>query len=137
MADYYLERMAKQIEEVDADLLEIQAGLARAKAEGNDYSVDSLLKGYATARATRRDLEAAANEYHAALNRPAAPPMTDAEFMAMSPERMMQNPECLNKIFEKSKHYTKEMWSDPEVQRRVQAGLAEVQRRNSYEKTGR
>jgi len=136
MADYYLERTTKQIEEADATLLEIQAGLARAKAEGNDFAVDELLKGYAAARSQKRDLEMAANEHYQSLNR-AAVPMTDAEFMAMSPERMLQNPECLNKIFEKSKHYSKDMWADPEVQRRVQAGLAEVQRRNTYEKTGR
>ena len=136
MADYYLERTTKQIEEADATLLEIQAGLARAKAEGNDFAVDELLKGYAAARSQKRDLEMAANEHYQSLNR-AAVPMTDAEFMAMSPKRMLQNPECLNKIFEKSKHYSKDMWSDPEVQRRVQAGLAEVQRRNTYEKTGR
>jgi hypothetical protein len=67
---------------------------------------------------------------HVAQNQPAAP-LTDAEFMALSPERMAQHPEAVDRIFSKSKYYDKNQWSDPNVQRLVREGVAEAQRRRT------
>jgi len=128
MADYFLERMAKQIEETDATLLEIQAGLARAKAQGNDYEVDELLKGYAAAKSQRRDLEMTANEYYQAINKP-TPIVTEGERRERSPERM--DASDVDYIFSKSKYYSRDMWNNPDIAQRVQQGIAEVQRRKA------
>jgi hypothetical protein len=39
--------------------------------------------------------------------------------------------EDIDRIFSKSKYYTKNQWADPDVAARVQAGMSEVQRRRS------
>ena len=136
MTDYYLEQLKHRVAEIDADLQQVNAGLAKAKVEGNDYAARELIQSYADIVAQRRNLEVAANEYARSIQPQEVQPLTDAEFMAMSPERMAQlasqgNTEAIDRIFSKSIHYTKDQWSDPEVQRRVRAGVNEVARRRS------
>lgn len=64
---------------------------------------------------------------HVARNRPReAAAISDSEFLAMAPERMLDHPELVDRVFSKSKYYSPDQWNDPEVAQRVRAGMAEV-----------
>jgi hypothetical protein len=65
-----------------------------------------------------------ADDHIAATAPKAEDEMTDAEFQAMSPEKMAKHPEAVERIFSKSKYYSRDMWNDPVVQQRVREGQA-------------
>jgi hypothetical protein len=127
--DFFISAAQKRASEIDADLLEMQGGLARAKADNDTHTATQLIQGLANAKAERRNLEATYNEYVASQQPRQQAPGTEAEFMARAPERMTG--EDLDRVFSKSKYYSKGQWADPEIAARVNAGWAEVQRRKA------
>lgn len=125
--DFFLQAAQQRAAEIDADVAELNSGLARARLDGDDYSARQLVQSLANAKAERRNLEATYNEYVQSQQPRQEAPTSDAEFMARAPERMTG--EDLDRVMSKSKYYSKDMWSDPEVAARVNAGVLEVQRR--------
>jgi hypothetical protein len=126
--DFFISAAQKRAQEIDCDVAEMQAGLARCRADGDTHTATQLIQGLANAKAERRNLESTYAEYTAS-QRPQQAPGTEAEFMARAPERMTG--EDLDRVFSKSKYYTKGQWADPEIAARVNAGCAEVQRRKA------
>lgn len=61
--NYILQQISERVGELDADLAEINAGLARARSNGDDYKVKELIQGYANAKAERRNLEVESEAY--------------------------------------------------------------------------
>jgi hypothetical protein len=125
--DFYTEVARQRALELDADMAEINAGLARAKAEGDDHSARQLIQGLANARAERRNLEIEYQQYVASQQPRQPAPATDGEWMMRPADKMTG--EDVDRIFAKSKFYTPGMWSERETADRVNAGLAEVERR--------
>jgi hypothetical protein len=124
--DYIAKGVRDNIADCDADIAQISANIARAQADGDEYAMKEQIEGYAAAQSRRRDLMAAYNE-HMQRQTPQAAASTEAEFLARSPERM--NGEDVDRIFSKSKYYSKGQWQDPEINARVMAGVREVQAR--------
>ncbi|WP_316200804.1 MULTISPECIES: hypothetical protein [unclassified Bradyrhizobium] len=129
--DFFIRAARKRALELDADIREIETGMMRARADDDELRAAELFDGLTAARDARVRLDREVDHYVRQNTPPQQQPMTDAEFMAMSPERMQQHPEALNRIFSKSKYYDKQMWSDPDVVRRVSDGVAEVERRRA------
>jgi hypothetical protein len=69
---FLVEQFSARVTEIDADLAEMNAGLARAKANGDEHGARQLMQSYVNAKAERRNLEIEANEYIQA-NTPRAP----------------------------------------------------------------
>jgi hypothetical protein len=132
--DFYLKAAQKRALEIDADVQEIVSGLARCRAIDDEHTASGLMDGLAEARNRRRMLDQEVADYMRQANPPAQAPMTDQEFMALSPERMANNPQAVEAVFAKSKYYSKDMWNDPEVQQRVRLGMERV---NQLRKDGR
>lgn len=126
--DFFVEVAQQRAQELTADLAEMEAALLRARSEGDEHSARQLIQGIANGRAERRNLEVTYNEY-VVSQAPRHEVTSDAEFLARAPERMTG--EDIDRIFSKSKYYTKNQWADPDVAARVQAGMSEVQRRRS------
>lgn len=125
--DFYLEAAQEQFNELAADRADIDAGLLRCNANGDSHSAKELIQTRATINRQMRDLQAEYDAHVASQQPQQGPPMNDQEFMARSPERMTG--EDVDRIFSKSRYYSKDQWSDPEVARRVQAGMREVEAR--------
>jgi hypothetical protein len=127
--DFFISAAQRRANELAADLAEIDASLARARADGNSYAASEMIQNRANILAERRNLEASYNEYVRAQQPQQQVPTTEGEFMARAPERMTG--EDVDRIFRKSKYARDINWSDPSVASRVQQGLAEVQRRKA------
>ena len=125
--DFFVDAAQQRAAEIDADIAEINAGLARARANGDDYQARQLIQGLANSRAERRNLEVEYNSYVASHQPRQAAPSTEGEWLAKAPDKM--DVDDIVKIFEKSKYVDRSTWSDPEVIARVHAGAQEVQRR--------
>jgi hypothetical protein len=129
--DFFIEAAQAQAAEIDADIAEIDAGLARCRADGDDHSARRLIQGRAEANAKRRNLVAEYNAYVAA-NTPRQPePLTEGEYLAMPADKMLQRPDAIAKLYATSRYYDP---NDAESNRRYQAGLVEVQRRKADER---
>jgi hypothetical protein len=61
--EFLVEQFRARVTELDADLAEMNAQLARAKANGDELGARSLIQGYANASAERANLEVVANKY--------------------------------------------------------------------------
>lgn len=101
------------------------------KANGDEFGADETID-----RLNALEAEAAAFQRNQQRyqQQPQQVPLTDAEVQALSPERLSQHPEAIDRIFSKSKYYTPGQWSEPEIARRVKQGWDEVQRRRRDER---
>jgi hypothetical protein len=125
--DFFEEAAHARAAEIAADVAEIDAGLMRARASGDDHTARELIQARANANAAKRNLETEYAAYCASQNPRREAPSTEGEWLSKPAEKMTG--EDVSKIFERSKYVTRETWNDPEVQARVNAGWAEVQRR--------
>jgi hypothetical protein len=60
---YTVEQVTELVADIDADLAQLNASMARAKADGDDHTYRQLVKSYAEAKGSRRNLEIEYNEY--------------------------------------------------------------------------
>ena len=127
--DFFITAAQQRAQELAADLAEMEAGLLRARAEGDEHNARQLIQGVANAKAERRNLQATYDEYVASQHPEHKAPSTEGEWMMKPPEKMTG--EDVSKIFERSKYITRQTWNDPDVAARVNAGWAEVQRRRN------
>jgi hypothetical protein len=125
--DFFIEAAQQRAAELDADLAEMQAGLLRAKSDGDDHTARQLIQGVANAKAEKRNLEVTFNEYVASQQPQHQASSTEGEWMMKPADKMTGDD--VSKIFEKSKYFTKGQWGDPEIAGRVHAGMREVERR--------
>ncbi len=128
MSDFYDEAARQRYATLEAAKARVVANLEEYRAIGDEASAAEELQTLATLNDQQQSLRRLHQQYNAQRN-PPQQEMSDAEFVAMSPERMAQNPAAIDRIFSKSKYYTPNQWSDPEVAKRAQAGVAEVERR--------
>lgn len=112
------------------------ANLEEYRATGNDIDAQEEIQTLATLDDQMASLQRLHQQYQQSRN-PNPTSVGDQEFIAMSPERMAQNPELVERIFQKSKYYDPNQWSDPEVKTRFMAGVEEVKRRRRVESGGR
>lgn len=137
MSDFYEDAAMLRYRTLEAAKAQCQADLARYQAAGDEYAAAEELQTLATLNDQVTSLQRLHNQYRQQMNPPSQATMTDSEFMALSPERMAQHPEAIDRLFSKSKYYSPDQWSDPKVQGLVRAGMDEVQRRRRYEAGGR
>jgi hypothetical protein len=130
MADDFKARAAEQrLKVLSAAKSQVAANIALYESNGDLDSAADELQAYANLETEENNL-VSSYQRHVARNAPRDPgPISDTEFMAMSPERMLQHPETVDRIFSKSKYYSKDQWGDPEVAGRVRAGMAAVEQR--------
>src|SRR5436190_9773400 len=88
MSDYYLDLARQRAQQLEADKAELLAGLARAKANGDDYSGTEILQGIANNEQEVRNLHQLHNDYMAAKNPPPQVPLSREEWRARPVERM-------------------------------------------------
>src|SRR5436305_12267584 len=85
--DYYLDLAKQRAQQLEADKAELLAGLARARANGDDYSGTEILQGIANNQQEVRNLHQLHNDYVAAQN-PQQVPLSREEWRARPVERM-------------------------------------------------
>lgn len=134
MADDFKTQAARQrLKILAAAKQQVSANIARYEAEGDTDSAADEIQAYANLESEETNLVSSFQRYQAASAPRQSEPISDSEFMAMSPERMLQHPELVDRIFQKSKLYTPGQWSEPAVADGVRRGLAEIERRKKYE----
>jgi hypothetical protein len=117
--------MDQRLLKLNAERLRWQANLAEYRAEGNEEGIGVSLATLAEVNRHEKELRELADDHIASINKAnEREEMTDAEFLAMSPEKMAKHPEAVERIFSKSKYYSRDMWNDPVVQQRVREGQA-------------
>ncbi len=126
MSDFYEDAAKKRYAILEAAKARCIANLEEHRAIGNDMDAQEEIQTLATLNDQMASLQRLHQQYHEARN-PVRHEMTEKEWEAMSPEQMRHHPEAIDQIFAKSKYYTKDQWSDPEVARRVRAGLQQVE----------
>ena len=135
--DFKAKAVEARLKILTAAKAQVSANYSRYEAEGDLDSAADEAQAYANLETEEQNL---VNSYQrqVAQSMPRQPvQVSDSEFLAMSPERMLQHPELVDRIFQKSKLYTKGMWGEPEVADGVRRGLAESERRKRYEGGGR
>jgi|tagenome__1003787_1003787.scaffolds.fasta_scaffold20986856_5 hypothetical protein len=121
--DYYVELARKRAAEIEADKAEMLGGLARAKAENNEFSGTELIQGIANCEQELRNLNQLHADYMSAKNPPQPVPLSREEWRARPVERMSADDGLL--VARNSKYGSNLDWNDPNVQ----AGYQEMQRR--------
>ena len=137
MSDFKTEAARARLKVLSAAKMQLAANISRYEAEGDLDSASDEIQAYANLESEEQNLVNSYQRYQAASAPRQQEPISDSEFLAMSPERMLENPQLVDKIFSKSKYYSKDQWQDPEVASRVRAGLAEIEKRKRYESGGR
>ena len=137
MSDFKTEAARARLKVLSAAKQQVSANIARYESEGDLDSASDEIQAYANLESEEQNLVNSYQRYQAASAPRQSEPISDSEFLAMSPERMLENPQLVDKIFSKSKYYSKDQWQDPEVASRVRAGLAEIEKRKRYESGGR
>jgi hypothetical protein len=133
MADFKAQAAEQRLKVLRAARQQVAANIASYEANGDVDSAADEIQTFANLETEEQNLINSYRRYEA-QNAPRQPgPISDNEFMAMSPENMLRHPETIDRIFSKSKYYSKDQWSDPEVAQRVRDGMAEIERRKRYE----
>jgi hypothetical protein len=129
--DFFLDAARRKQASINAEIARVDAELIAARAEDNDLDAGELVSQRASLRDLSRCVGQEISDYIAQHNQ-RAPELTDAEFMALSPERMMQHPEAVEAIFKKSKYYDPQNDpNDPGFRKRYMDGVQEVARRRA------
>src|SRR4051812_8924521 len=123
--DYYVDIARQRVAQLEADRAEMLGGLARAKADSNDYAATELLQGIANNDAEVRNLHQLHNDYMAAKNPPPQVPLSREEWRARPVERMTAEDGLA--VARNSKYGGSLDWNDPHVR----AGWEEAQRRRA------
>lgn len=131
--DFKAQAAQQRLKVLQAARQQVAANISRYEAEGDLDSAADEIQAYANLENEERNLVNSYQRYQAQSAPRQPEPISDSEFLAMSPERMLQHPELVDKIFQKSKLYTKGMWGEPEVADGVRRGLAEIERRKKFE----
>lgn len=130
--DFYDQAARRQYQTLQAARSRVLANLEEHRSVGNDMDAAEEIQTLAVLNDQMASLERLHQQYNAQRN-PSPVQIGDQEFMAMSPERMAQNPELVERVFQKSKYYDPNQWNDPEVRSRFMAGIEEVKRRRRVE----
>lgn len=133
MADFKLQAAQARLKILAAAKAQVAANISRYEAENDLESAADEVQAFSNLESEESNLISSFERYQAASAPRQPEPISDSEFMAMSPERMLEHPELVDRIFSKSRLYTKGMWSEPEVADGVRRGLAEIERRKRYE----
>jgi hypothetical protein len=137
MADFKLQAAQARLKVLAAAKAQVAANISRYESENDLESAADEVQVFSNLESEESNLISSFQRYQAASAPRQVEPISDSEFLAMSPERMLENPQLVDKIFSKSKYYSKDQWQDPEVASRVRAGLAEIEKRKRYEGGGR
>lgn len=138
MTDDFKAKAAQQrLKVLQAARQQVAANISRYEAEGDLDSAADEIQAYANLETEEQNLVNSYQRYQAASAPRQPEPISDSEFLAMSPERMLQHPELVDRVFSKSKYYTPGQWSEPAVADGVRRGLAEIEKRKRYEGGGR
>lgn len=134
MADDFKTEAARQrLKVLAAAKAQVSANIARYESEGDMDSAADEIQAFSNLEAEEQNVVNSYQRYQAASAPRQPEAISDSEFMAMSPERMLSHPELVDKIFSKSRYYSPDQWSQPEVAAGVRRGLAEIERRKKYE----
>lgn len=133
MSDFKTEAARQRLKVLAAAKMQVSANIARYESEGDLDSAQDEIQAFANLESEEQNLVNSYQRYQAASAPRQQEPISDSEFMAMSPERMLEHPELVDKVFRKSRYYTEGQWSDPSVADGVRRGLAEIERRKKYE----
>jgi hypothetical protein len=131
--DFKTEAARARLKVLAAAKAQVAANISRYESENDVASASDELQAYANLETEEQNLVNAYQRYQAQSAPRQPEPISDSEFMAMSPERMLQHPELVDKIFSKSRYYTPDQWSQPAVADGVRRGLAEIERRKKIE----
>src|SRR5205823_2036404 len=123
--DYYLDLAKQRAQQIEADKAELLAGLARARANGDDYSGVEILQGLANNDQEMRNLNQLHNDYMATRNPPAQVPLSREEWRARPVERMTAEDGLA--VARNSKYGQDLNWNDANVR----LGWEEAQRRRA------
>ena len=137
MTDFKLQAAQARLKVLAAAKAQVSANIARYESENDLESAADEVQTFSNLESEESNLISSFQRYQAAGAPRQPEPISDSEFLAMSPERMLQHPELVDRIFQKSKLYTKGMWGEPEVADGVRRGLAEIEKRKRYENGGR
>lgn len=135
--DFKLQAAQQRLKVLQAAKQQVAANISRYEAEGDLDSASDEIQAFSNLESEEQNLVNSYQRYQAASAPRQPEPISNSEFLAMSPERMLQHPELVDRVFSKSKYYTPGMWGEPEVRQRVNAGLAEIEKRKRYEGGGR
>lgn len=133
MSDFKTEAARQRLKVLAAAKMQVSANIARYESEGDLDSAQDEIQAFANLESEEQNLVNSYQRYQAASAPRQSEPISDSEFLAMSPERMLEHPELVDKVFRKSRYYTEGQWSDPSVADGVRRGLAEIERRKKYE----
>jgi hypothetical protein len=133
MADFKLQAAQQRLKVLAAAKQQVLANVSRYESENDLDSASDELQAFSNLEAEEQNLISAYQRYQQQSAPRQPEPISDSEFLAMSPEKMLQHPELVDRIFQKSKMWTKGMWGEPEVADGVRRGLAEIERRKKYE----
>jgi hypothetical protein len=122
MSDDFITRsLQRQLDEINAQQRQVEANIARAKADNDDYLGGEYAREHAQLRATRNMIIADYNEEMARQTPKAPPPQTAEEWRVKSAEKMDWNDAY--QVAAKSRHGV-----DMDAFKR---GIAEVQARRA------
>src|SRR4051794_17604036 len=125
MSDFKREAMNQRYKVLQAAKAQVAANISNYEASGDTDSAADEIQAYSNLESEEQNLVASYQRHLAP--RPPAPPETEGEWRSKSPERMTEHD--VDKIFSRSKYYTRDQWSDPTVAEGVRRGLIEVQNR--------
>ena len=123
--DYYSDIARRRAQQLEADKAEMLGGLARARADSDDYAATEIIQGIANNEQEMRNLGKLHADYMAAQNPPQQMPLSREEWRARPVERM--TPQDGLEVARNSKYGATLDFSDPHVQ----AGFQEAARRRA------
>ena len=101
MADDFKTVAARQrLKVLAAAKQQVSANIARYEAEGDTDSAADEIQAYANLESEETNLVSSFQRYQAASAPRQQEPISDSEFLAMSPERMLEHPELVDRIFQ-------------------------------------
>jgi hypothetical protein len=134
--DNYMRAARARAAEIDSELAQIDAGMARANSDDDQYALREMIGGRSVLRSERLALERDYNEYVKARTTPPTP-LTDEERRTMSWDKCLQDQQgTLDFMLSKSKYWSgPQDWNNPDVVKRVNEGftvLRDRQRSKEY-----
>jgi hypothetical protein len=122
--DYLLAAGRDAINDIDREMREITNGIETARADGDTYSLGTLVRN---ANALQNERDKLVERYNQHYNQATAPakPLTGQEMMHMDASRL-DDQNIMNQtrqwMMGQSKYWNEADWNDPTVQQRVREG---------------
>jgi hypothetical protein len=104
--DFKAQAAQQRLKVLQAARQQVAANISRYEAEGDLDSAADEMQAYANLETEENNL-ISSYQRHVARNTPREPAaISDSEFLAMAPERMLDHPELVDRVFSKSKYYS-------------------------------